>query len=250
MSGFLYYVSGVQMVDSGDLLKYGLDRLIDTPACNRVNSGPDGKSGCIVADANGGHSNINFSRTQVWQEMAMDGPSPPSVWVGFAHLPTQSDLLRRHSLETTPVKMQNGESWDLAKLREYKTNPNGQPAYVTRLPKVWKLDPDTKQLAPNAIDPLYESVWEMSWELSGNLSPFLVGLMSLTHRVAVNEVSLLGLISDSVINEVLDKCLDMKSYREIVKNQQGRSESVTTDSPSGAERPTQEEQTRTVTVQQ
>lgn len=270
MSCFFYYVPGVMSVDAEAVDRLGLRDRIDKFDVGVVNAnGPDGGHGVIICDRSYDVPPRMSMPFQEWRPAPKRGADVAPYWIGFwkDKRPTEESLRRPKMLAGNSIELRDGATWTVPKLVQFDGKSEATIIqYAVRLPQVLDVD-DDGEIVSGKIDPVYQSLWDEGWRAHESLTQqaaesgravmtvqearrFAFRLMGVNYRVSPIEIAILALLDDSLPMAIVCSAIDNETFWAAVKNRVGRLANSTTDSPSGAERPSMESITGTPTSPQ
>lgn len=167
----------------------------------QVLSGPDGKSGTLFHCATIGYlatpepwTPLRFDpNTQQWFERGN------GIWFGWETRPTPKTLRRKVTLPGHPVKLRDGNEWEIPYIRFL----SGEPG----LPRVFRwVEKQSQPVLPEEYQKLFEwacRVWDVATGQKkepdppdAELYPYVCQALRLNYRIEECEVGALGLIAD------------------------------------------------------
>lgn len=229
MAGFFYYVPGrTSGVSREHLDAAGLEYLPLPKHRREVRGGPDGSDGVIVALANVGADQVGYFRDrQAWRRIP-----GRDAWVGRDHsqvLPGPADLLREEPLDGHPLRLADGNRWQVPMAREW-CEEDGELRWRIPLPRVCELGDDGRW-QPGEVIPLHRALWELAERWNDARRAAVAGVELIDGRpvarfefddvlgaaalalqtnyvVGPAEISLAGLLTYQLAIEVLDAVID------------------------------------------
>jgi hypothetical protein len=252
MPGFLYYVPTQKgALTQDDLRAAGLSyafelRKGENPTARGCSPGPDNMIGLVLGQQSEGLG--YYPQRQTWRKIPS---SPAGAWVGFetATPPGPDDLQRAKTIDGKLVELGDGNQW-LIPIARRPVESNGHLAGMIALPERLALD-DVGEWVSGGVDPKYREVWEaailfwdslMSADVDENgisltfsqAADAAVAALAANYRVNRLEVSALGLLSDSIINAILETLVDFDSVRSYLKKKAEESATERCSTRSGA----------------
>ena len=232
MNGFLYYLPDVSQAAADAAIATHLLHAIDPRrrTVRGVTGGPDGGAGVIVADAR--IDEVGYFRDrQTWHCMIAE-----HVHVGHftdRPLPGPADLARAKLLDGFDVTLADGNPWHVPVARAWADLDGETFLYRNNFPQRSRLDPETGQWVRGDVLPEYADLWQTAeawWETRyaaaadaeadetadavtvrfdfDDAHHRAVDALAANYRLGPVEVSLLGLLTESLVVEVLDVLID------------------------------------------
>lgn len=229
MASFLYYLPGKDhSVDGSDIEQAGIGHALrynqSVPSLTSVGvkGGPDGGSGVIVARSEFADRVGFYPDAQTWKK-APGG----RYWIGWSKesSPGPDALARPNLLRGHRVKLADGNDWMIPVARAWSEQSQGGAPYIA-LPRVRELNAEG-QWANGAVLPDYRDLWDMAcrwWDtwmeicaeieqdsvtLSFNdETDFAVAALCANYHVDRLEASVLGLLTDASVIEILGALID------------------------------------------
>lgn len=248
MACFLYYIESAKVdVKIADLRQFGLgyafdgDRDFSPVGCSR---GPgDSGQGIVVADTNRLRPRALgfYPDNQRWMRIPKSG-----VWIGIysADRPAPADLQRAEMLDGHFVRLEDGNDW-LIPVARGVGEIDGRLVPFDKLPHAIGVDDDGNWIRDGAISK-YEHLWALAlrwWDeiqrgLDGeaigdgakvvvsmefnDIADGAVEALTTNYRLHKAEVSMLSLLSDRVMYQVMHALVDMPTIEAFAKkNAQG-----------------------------
>lgn len=188
-----------------------------------VESGPDGRTGCVIAECQGTHKIGYWPAEQVWTECASG-----AYWIGYSHSekPGPDDLARADMHTGHRVLLADGNEWLIPAARMVSGG--------TCLPETIRLDktgeiqtdimPEYAALRDTAIQ-----LWEQASETGRFGGDLGFGLdvacraLAVNYRVSKWEAGALGLLTTPLIQKIMEALVDLPTltaWVELKKNEE------------------------------
>ncbi len=217
MSGFLYYIPGLQAVSADDVKRAGLDFVWGGSGFSfrEVAQGPDSVTGCVVARNNFGGGMGYYPDRQDWKELK-------SFWIGLERDRdlTPEDLKRPDMVWGHNIQLADDNDWQIpvahAVDRQLVLGDDGQ----------WE---DGKTLGRfDVLNEHAEKIFEVlcaeteGQEDAPTITPLeaaamCVDALAVNYYVGPQEVNLLGLLTSRNVLEVLKAVVDLPTLIEAAK---------------------------------
>lgn len=221
MSGFLYYVSGIQATSADDIRRVGLDSVIGEGGFSfrEVSPGPDKKVGCVIARNNSRRGIGYYPDRQTWRQ-------GKCFWVGIDNedKPTPKDLERPEMLWGHKVRLGDNQEWQIpiahAVDKRMILGNDGQ----------WESGAALERF--DVLNEHAEKIWSVLFttvEENAN-SPIItneegagmcVHALALNYYVGPQEVDLLGVLTSRNVQTVLKAIVDLPTIIELSKKKEG-----------------------------
>lgn len=236
---FLYYLPGLEL-DSvtgrptrAQIEERGLwDRLDDCIseqiarercAFSMVEGGPDGKTGLLVVPQphdGGVIARLGYyAEHQTWMQSQIG-----NYWIGTDndHRPTPGGMARRRLVEGYDCELADGQRWQCPTIRT--------EILTARVPMTYGMAGES---VFGQVQERYREVWRESirWcvrfledyqthrmvDLLGSEEAFTgcVRCLAINYRVGVEEVTLLRLLDDDSMEQIIDAAIDMPTFRDV-----------------------------------
>lgn len=250
MSGFLYYLPGKTLVTRDDLAGLGLSYIHAGEGISTVGlsqgRGPDGATGGAVfaaeSQVQSGEVGYHANR-QTWRQI----PGSP-VWVGHYTdaRPSPEVLSRPEQLSGYWLTLADDRPWLVPTARGLTIYGLDDPAaeltlrYHTRLPSRLDLAADGKWVASGVL-PKFHALWELAEgfaavryggqqdagdRYSGDQAVEAAVLcLQTNYRVGRVELAMLGVLTDDLVSDVLDRLIDGPQLVEYLKKKADRERS-------------------------
>jgi hypothetical protein len=247
----LYFIPAAKSLTKELRAEHGLDSLIDQPQHRETYSGPGGQAGIIVSD----RSNVSAERlayspdSQTWSPR-FGFPSLVGSWTDQAVTPSQ--LARQNQIAGESLKLLDGHSWIVPKLRAWHMQDTVETLrYSDQLPRRMVQSPITGQFVLGDVIPHYQSIWQQSLEIATSMFAqlsgaesveldddeviaFCIGLLAVNYRVDSSVISHLGLFTPELTGAIIRAGLDWETLRAHLKNVLSRRISGGTNTEFGA----------------
>jgi hypothetical protein len=221
VGALVYYTSERDAINSEAVAALGLGYVLDDGGVAQVPTarGPDGSKGVYFA-AGGVSMRPAGLSFEVY-------PGKPRVWIGTdkAEPPTPEDLARGDVLKGHPVKLGDGQMWEVPVAR-YQAGHAGFPRRLTWSPEGWK---------PGDVVDAYKAIWDgacdfltqllsaeanapggQAVEFSGSDEVELAArALALNYRVSPAEISMLGLFDTETKADVCLALVDFPSMKKL-----------------------------------
>lgn len=205
-----------------------LDRMklgyVGTAIAKQIQSGPSGNAGWLLyRDVPGAIDSYNPD-SQVWQSMAY----PSDYFIGYRKatgLPRPASLARETMLPGHPVRLGDGNQWNIPCAVEFDEDGN----YGCRLPRTLKINGDGEWVLADVI-PRYRSLWDtLSIWLNAlvdaggkgfHFAPaneWCVNALGVNYYVGPSEVSLLSLLNRETRSAIIEAIQDLETYFSILE---------------------------------
>lgn len=224
MSGFLYYVPGVQVVTADIAARAGLGYVLERDITSvHVNRGPDGRDGAVCAiDGSQAIGRVRY----VVDEQAWRRVPGSEAWVGLwtTERPGPADLARASQLGGHWVEMGDGQRWLAPVARQVIGSETGEISGVRcALPQRLELS-ESGQWEFGPVVEQYRGLWEIACQWFEVLLGAADGAMTMdfddccdeaVRALAVNyrlgrvEAALLGLLTVESVRSVLGALVDL-----------------------------------------
>jgi len=173
-----------------------------------VQGGPGGHSGVIYTNGTG--KTGYYPNEQTWVAVADADSENNSYWLGVDGDPvTPADLERDELIDGHHVILEDGNDWLIPTLRCVPSGSNLPEALILgpngelvrkQLPRFASYYKDAEQIYAVYIDG-EEILWQDAWDIA-------VKVLSLNYHLGRHEVSLLVLITDTILHDILKAVID------------------------------------------
>lgn len=241
MSGLLYFIPGAtagvtieEVIQHG--LGYAFSSIGDFTPCVVMRGPGEAGGGVVIADSRHTGRIGFYPDEQRWMRIPKS-----EVWIGIYpdDRPAPADLQRAAFLDGHFVTLEDGNSW-LIPVARAVGDIDGEPVPYDSLPHAVGLDDDGKW-GRNGPIPKYDKLWKIAlrwWDeiqrgiqrevvepgtkvaISmefNDIADAAVEALTTNYRLHNAEVSLLGLLSDRVMYQVLHAVVDMPTIEAIAK---------------------------------
>jgi len=171
------------------------------------------------------------------------------AWIGYwnDNRPTAKTLAKPKQLDGETVKLLDGESWIVPKLREYAETDSAKLVYHQKLPSLLDYADDGMLIIGDVV-PEYREVWEKSLAIADALTggdnegtvsladqlEFAGPLLGINYYVSMFELTMLGIIGGEEAKAIVRAALDFNSLEERIKNVLSRHSSGGTNTTTGS----------------
>jgi len=239
LSRFLYFLPGLSGCSEKMLQSLGLyDRFVGAGGrlgawvMREIERGPENRDGCMVA---AGQRPPEFNAAvQTWMRVDVPGKKPDVYFIGIennAAPPGPDDLNTPFQIDGYGTRLGDGRVWYVPRVLRWDTE---KCEHQSALPQALiRRIVDGRPRVLREIQPAYKLLDEIgrrTWEsyLSGVAVPYeqvfhdVTALLSANYRIGVDEISLLGLLDDESLQEVLSLAIDMPAIRAQGEDLQAR----------------------------
>lgn len=267
---FLYFIPQPAQDSRKRIKDLHLDAILGShPKEGKIlGNGPNGGPGTVYCHSSANEVPRIILAEQTWRSAPKSNGDSAPYWIGFwtERKPTPATLAREKQLQGEKIEMKDGTKWVVPKLLEWKEDIERNLAvYSIAVPQILDID-DNWNLVPSRIDPKYETIWNEGWRAHEayvgqaietgravmtvlEARTLAAQILGVNYRVSPLEIAVLGLFDEDLAIRVVTSAIDSDMFWSAIKNLSGRSDLETTDSDSGAERPTTEQHTYTPTDQ-
>lgn len=242
MRTFFYFVPNRETVRPEDLaalgLAYAFERGVECRGAMNVLGGQNGVV-CAQTDSFEFGQLGFYAGQQVWQPGPPAGDSgKPAFWVGHFkdQLPGPDDLARKKQLDGQWLEMDDGQNWLVPVARSTSERPaidDIEIVWTMRLPQRLELAADGRWVS-GAVNARYAALWELAeaWlrvrtnnatdadrqrlDVQGEIDAAVLALQA-NYRLGRVEASLLGMLNDNLVVDVLDQLIDLPNFTRLVK---------------------------------
>lgn len=236
MNPFFYFIPNRNTLTPADAaavgLAYAFEKSID---CAQVSNGPGGKHGIVCAQSDSyGDGQLGYRpENQVWIQI------PGSeIHVGHykGHLPTADELLRQKPLGGHILELDSGDRWLCPQARSYSEKMEGDELAIywhCQLPQRLSLGADGHWVR-GGVTGRYAALWELTeaWQRmkfpdapendrrrfddEGQIDAAVLCLQA-NYRIGRLEASLLGLLNDELVGQILDCNIDWATFVSLIQ---------------------------------
>jgi hypothetical protein len=215
---FMYFVASTSRT-TPTCLAYAFDGKQPTVR-DIIGAGPGGNPGKLFGAGRWLHDGTGlgyFPDRQTWI-----GPTPDGVWIGYANdaPPKPEELARETQLRGHQVRLADGQQWEIPVARAFD-----EGRWTSKLPQKLIYDITTGQWTYAGVEARYTRLWEVAnrwWDAFVVKSEAVEAQMSnhdaiecavdaigFNYCIGRVEASMLGLLTDSIIAEVLNAVVDI-----------------------------------------
>lgn len=259
----LYFLEKARSVDADKVAELGLSGSIERPVSRECFKGPGGPGGAVFADRSVDAGLRMDLDNQIWHERY------GGLWVGFEaeRRPKPADLQRPRMIDGEMLELWDGNRWQIPVIREWRISDGDGPPIACRanVPQSLSRDESGDWILGDVVPP-YRRIWDRTADafeyIFGSLSDdgiaamsdldamdFAIEILAVNYRLDYHSVSALALVDFGRAAEVVRIAIGAASFEAAVKNVAGRKATETSNSDSGAERPTQGDQISTPIAQ-
>ena len=227
MATFLYFIPEKVMILTQELLtKYHIEYAFAESKSHTLREafGPNGKQGIVLCDKRGfSPEEVTFNADlQDWQQVPNS-----DAWVGFYRdrRPTPKDLLRKDAIASLPVKLGDGNEWQVPIVRRYVTTDEEQ-FWMRMVPSRITWDAYGNKCYDEPARK-YESLVKIAERWIGDrfttgvihLDTEAVDVLSYNYRIGIAEASVLNLFDSETEKAVLDATIDLENFLSVFEGQ-------------------------------
>jgi len=232
--GLIYFIPEVQGQQPFHARAKEIGLCIDPSAgvANVSAESPSGEPGCVAGSP--GTKHIGYHpEEQIWQKVAKG-----AAWIGLQKgIPIMPDTLERpEAINGHLVKLEDGNEWMIPVARWYSAD-GVRPG----LPQVIALDENGE--ITSSVSARYEDFWERSIQIrdaylsveEGDTLTVVQGFEFSCEAICLNyyigslEISVMKLLTDSVIFQIIQAVMDQPGLIEMISDSQKKTEESVSD---------------------